>query len=178
MKRIHPSLLQRLLGLCAVVVTGCTIEAPDFSGKSCESLTDCPRPYTCVAARPGMGRTCEVLNGPGTNGPNTGPVPTWCQDIRPILEAHCVSACHGADTSVSGREDFRLDMYEADGGIAGAQLMAPRIHARTVVFRTMPPENSPQPTEEQRALIDRWAAGGAPFCETAVTDGGSIGPGL
>ncbi|KFA88484.1 hypothetical protein [Archangium violaceum] len=174
MKRILPSLRPSLLGLCAVVATGCTIEAPDFSGKSCESVSDCPRPYTCVAARPGAGRTCEVLNGPGTSDPNTGPVPTWCQDIQPILAANCVSVCHGTTTTGSGRADFRLDVYEADGGIAGAQLMAPRIHARTVVFRTMPPPAaSPQPTEEQRDLIDRWASGGAPFCETAGTDGGS-----
>jgi hypothetical protein len=179
MKHILPSLRQSLLGLCAVVATGCTIEAPDFTGKSCESMADCPRPYTCVAARPGAGRTCEVLNGPGTTDPNAGPVPTWCQDIQPILLANCVSSCHGADTSGSGRADFRLDVYEADGGTAGAKLMAPRIHARTVVFRTMPPPAHPQqPTEEQRALIDRWAAGGAPFCAAAVPDGGSIGPGL
>jgi hypothetical protein len=115
-----------------------------------------------------------VLNGPGTSDPNTGPVPTWCQDIQPIMAANCVSVCHGATTTGSGRTDFRLDVYEADGGIAGAWLMAPRIHARTVVFRTMPPPAaSPQPTEEQRDLIDRWASGGAPFCETAGTDGGS-----
>lgn len=173
MKRTLPSLLQSLLGLCAVVVTGCTIEVPDFSGKSCESLNDCPRPYTCVAARPGAGHTCEVLNGPGITDPNAGPVPTWCQDIRPILEAHCVSACHGATTTGSGRPDFRLDMYEADGEVAGAKLMAPRIHARTVTFRTMPPPGHPEPTEAERALIDRWAAGGAPACAETVSDGGS-----
>lgn len=170
MKRTLPSLLR---GLCAVVATGCTIEAPDFSGKSCESLDDCPRPYTCVAARPGAGRTCEVLNGPGITDPNAGPVPTWCQDIRPILEANCVSTCHGAITTGSDRSYFRLDMYEADGGVAGAKLMAPRIHARTVVFRTMPPPGNPEPTEAERALIDRWAAGGAPACAETVTDGGS-----
>lgn len=162
MKRI----LQSLLGLCAVAAAGCTIEAPDFTGKSCESAADCPQPYTCVAARPGAGRTCEVLNGPGVTDPNAGPVPTWCQDIQPILAANCVSSCHGATTTGSERPDFRLDMYEADGGIAGAKLMAPRIHARTVTFRTMPPPGRgyPEPTEAERALIDRWAAGGAPFC--------------
>ncbi|MFY0566661.1 hypothetical protein ACN28E_22870 [Archangium lansingense] len=156
------------------MTAGCFLEAPDFSGKSCESVADCPQPYTCVAARPGAGRTCEVLNAPGVSDPNTGPVPTWCQDIQPILAANCVSSCHGADSSGSnGRSDFRLDMYEMDGGVAGAKLMAPRIHARTVVFRTMPPPGNPEPTEEQRVLIDRWAAGGAPFCaDDSAPDGG------
>jgi hypothetical protein len=162
-----------LLGLCAATA-GCTIEAPDFSGKSCESSADCPRPYTCVAARPGAGRTCEVLNGPGVSGAFDGPVPTWCQHIQPILLANCVSTCHGADTSGSGRPDFRLDVYEADGGIAGARLMAPRIHARAVSFRTMPPPGRglPEPTEDERVLIDRWASGGAPFCDSGTPDAG------
>ncbi|WNG36289.1 hypothetical protein F0U61_23410 [Archangium violaceum] len=168
MNRIHLS----LLGLCAAAVAGCTIEAPDFSGKSCESIADCPKSYTCVAARPGAGRTCEVLNTPGVSDPNDGRVPTWCQDIQPILAANCVSSCHGADTTGSnGRSDFRLDLYEADGGVAGAKLMAPRIHARVVTYRDMPPPGRglPEPTEEERLLIDRWAAGGAPLCN----DGGT-----
>ena len=159
--------------LCAAAAAGCTIEAPDFTGKSCDTAADCPEPYTCVAARPGAGRTCEVLNGPGVSNPSTGPVPTWCKDIQPILAASCVSSCHGSDTSLSGRTDFRLDLYEADGGVAGAKLMAPRIHARAVTFRTMPPPGNPEPTEAERALIDRWASGGAPFCEeSAPVDGG------
>ncbi|QRK05773.1 hypothetical protein JQX13_37365 [Archangium violaceum] len=171
MNRIHLS----LLGLCAAAVAGCTIEAPDFSGKSCASIADCPKSYTCVAARPGAGRTCEVLNAPGVTDPNDGPVPTWCQDIQPILAANCVSSCHGADTSGSGRADFRLDMYEADGGVAGAKLMAPRIHARVVTYRDMPPPSRglPEPTEDERSLIDRWASGGSPSCD----DGGTPDPG-
>ncbi|WP_233262093.1 hypothetical protein [Vitiosangium sp. GDMCC 1.1324] len=172
MMRIHLS----LLGLCAAAAAGCTIEAPDFSGKSCQSPADCPSAYTCVAARSGAGRTCEVLNGPGVTEPNDGPVPTWCSDIQPILAANCVSSCHGATTKDSGRADFRLDMYEADGGVAGAKLMAPRIHARAVTFRTMPPPGRglPEPTEDERSLINRWASGGAPFCGDGGTpDSGS-----
>ncbi len=163
-----------ILGLCAAALAGCVLEAPDFTGKSCETADDCPEPYTCVAARPSAGRTCEVLNGPGTSGPNTGPVPTWCKDIQPILAANCVSACHGAAPNTSGRTDFRLDRYDMEGGVAGAKLMAPRIHARTVVFRTMPPpeQGLPEPTEAERALIDRWASGGAPLCDSPSLDGG------
>ena len=106
--------------------------------------------------------------------PDEGPVPTWCKDIQPILAATCVSSCHGETTSGSNRPDFRLDTYERVGEVAGAKLMAPRIHARAVTFRTMPPPGHPAPTEAERALIDRWAAGGAPFCNGDLTpDGGS-----
>lgn len=165
MKRI----LLSLLSVGAAV--GCSIGAPDFSGKSCETAADCPSPYTCVAARTGAGRTCEVLGGPGVSGSNGGPVATWCKDIQPILANNCVSSCHGAVTTGSGRADFRLDMYETDGGIAGAKDMAQRIDARAVTFRSMPPAGvTPQPTEQERTLIDSWASHGAPFCDSA--DGG------
>ena len=42
-----------LLGLWAAAAAGCTIEAPDFAGKSCDSAADCPATFSCVAARPG-----------------------------------------------------------------------------------------------------------------------------
>lgn len=139
--------------------------------------SECPASYRCVTVSADQ-RSCEVVYPPapldtdaGTS--DAGPVPTWCQDIRPILAASCVSSCHGESTTGSGRTDFRLDMYEADGGVAGAKLMVPRIHARTVTFRSMPPPGNPEPSEAERALIDRWAAGGAPFCESGSPDGGS-----
>jgi uncharacterized membrane protein len=39
---------------------------------------------------------------------------------------------------------------------------APRIHERAVATRTMPLANLTGMTEEERALIARWYAGGAP----------------
>lgn len=158
-----------LLGLWAAAV-GCTIEAPDFAGKSCESAADCPSSFSCVAARPGAGRTCEVLAGPGVSTP-TGPVPTWCKDIQPVLAASCVASCHGITTAGSGRTDFRLDLYDASGGVLGARQMAPNVRARAVAH-TMPPAGNPAPSEAEIALIDRWATGGAPLCGDAG-DGGT-----
>ncbi len=162
----------RFLGLwAAAALAGCTIEAPDFSGKSCTSSDDCPSSYTCVAARPSGGRTCEVLHLPGTGAGPGGPVPTWCKDIQPVLAASCVAACHGAVTTGSGRADFRLDVYETVGGVSGAKDMAARVHDRAAVSRSMPPPGNPMPTEDELALITRWAQGGAPRCDP--TDGGS-----
>ena len=155
-----------LLGLWAAAVIGCSIEAPDFSGKSCASSDDCPSPYTCVAARPGGGRTCEVLRGPGTTPAPDGPVPTWCKDIQPVLTASCVAGCHGASTTGSGRTDFRLDRFDDVSGVSGAKTMAARIKDRAV-GRTMPPPGNPLPTDAEIALIERWASGGAPLCDGA-----------
>ncbi|XXF80896.1 hypothetical protein P2318_14380 [Myxococcaceae bacterium GXIMD 01537] len=166
------------MGLCAAVGAACVISVEDFAGKTCESVDDCPVPYTCVAARPGQGRTCEVLAGPFVSDagePDTGPVPTYCQDIQPILAANCVSSCHGADHS-DGTAGFRLDYYEPPGGVGepGARAKADRIKARASDFRTMPPVGNPAPTPAERALLSRWARGGAPLCDDGGTPDGGV----
>jgi hypothetical protein len=163
----------------AVAVVGCVVSVSDFAGKSCEVAADCPEPYVCVAARPGAGRTCEALRLPevADGGGGGGPVPTYCADIQPILMANCVSSCHGVDNSGSGRTDFRLDYYEpAAGQPKGARAMAPRIKLRAVEFQDMPPPGNPEPTAAERALLGRWAEGGAPLCDGGTpADGGTDG---
>jgi len=168
--------LSSLLGLCAALAMGCTIEAPDFTGKSCVAAADCPSSHSCVAARPGEGRTCELLQPPGVTPTEDGPVPTWCKDVQPILAASCVDSCHGEVTDGSGKKDFRLDRYETVGAVAGAKDKASRIQARAFEQPSMPPSYySAQPTEEERAILDRWARGGAPFCDdgAGTNDGGT-----
>ena len=156
------------------VAMACTLDVTDFTGKTCEDAQDCPPPYACVAARPGEGRTCEALGLPGApDGGDAGPVPTWFEDIQPIMAASCVSSCHGADTSNSGVTSFRLDYYAPeDGGVPGAQAMAARIQARAYVFQDMPPPGSPvpMPTAQERERIARWAREGAPLCADAGTE--------
>jgi hypothetical protein len=166
-----------------VVIVGCMVSVSDFAGKSCETAADCPDPYVCVAARPGAGRTCEVLGLPDfadAGGPAPGPVPTWCADVQPILTTYCISSCHGAVHTGSGRTDFQLDMYEANGDIKGAKDMAPRIDVRAYRFKDMPPAGNPAPSAEEREVLGRWAQGGAPFCNTdggVSADGGVDGGG-
>lgn len=164
----------------AVAVVGCVVSVSDFAGKSCEVAEDCPEPYVCVAARPGAGRTCEALGLPQVadgGGGGGGPVPTYCNDIQPILMANCISSCHGADNSSSGRTDFRLDYYEPDAGQPkGAKVMAPRIKQRAVDFQDMPPPGNPEPTAAERVLLGQWAVGGAPLCDGGTpADGGTDG---
>lgn len=167
--------------LSAVVAAiGCVVSVADFAGKSCELAEDCPEPYVCVAARPGAGRTCEALGLPevADGGGGGDPVPTYCEEIQPILAANCISSCHGADNSDSNRVDFRLDYYEPDAGqVKGAKAMAPRIKVRAADFQDMPPPGNPQPTPAERVLLSQWAAGGAPFCNDGgtSTDGGTDG---
>lgn len=168
-------LLKFLVPVCVVAAAGCFIAENAGPGHACSADSECPESYRCVTVSAGQG-SCEVVYPPrpqeidaGTF--DAGPVPTWCQDIRPVLAASCVSSCHGADTSGSHRSDFRLDMYEASGGVLGARDVAARIKARAVDLQTMPPADAgvPAPSEDQRELLTRWMAGGTPFC----SDGGT-----
>ncbi|WNG57099.1 hypothetical protein F0U59_21765 [Archangium gephyra] len=158
---------------CALVASGCFFSENPGPGRPCSDDSECPASYRCVTVSAEQ-RSCEVMYPPApletdAGSVDAGPVPTWCQDIRPIMAASCVASCHGADTSGSRRSDFRLDQYAAIGGVNGARDMAARIKARAVDTQQMPPENNPAPSEAERDLLRRWIAGGTPLC----TDGGT-----
>ncbi|HYH95229.1 hypothetical protein [Hyalangium sp.] len=153
-----------------LAAAGCIISQDELADRTCLSDADCPEAYACTGPE-GL-RFCEVIYPPpgstvdgGT--PDAGGVtPTYCANVQPILEATCVSSCHGAVTTGSGRTDFRLDYYEAEAGQPrGAKDMAARIKARAFDLRTMPPPGSTAPSDAERAVLGRWAAAGAPFCD-------------
>lgn len=156
------------LTLAAVLTAaGCIISQDALPGTECSFDAECPDSYACVGQE-GQ-RFCEVIYPPrpasADGGPtDAGAVPTYCADVQPVLAKYCVSSCHGAETTGSGRNDFRLDYYEPAGeGAKGAKDMAPRIRVRAFEQRNMPPVD-PKPTDAERALLARWAAGGAPRC--------------
>jgi hypothetical protein len=157
-----------LLLAAVLVAAGCIISQDELAGRACAFDADCPEAYACVGPE-GL-RACEVIYPPrpatvdaGT--PDAGVAPTYCKEVQPILEATCVSSCHGAVTTGSGQNTFRLDYYEPETGQPrGAKDMAARIKARAFDLRTMPPPSSPAPTDAERAVLARWATAGAPFC--------------
>ncbi|HZH15295.1 MAG TPA: hypothetical protein VE057_13160 [Archangium sp.] len=166
-------LLNSLVLACALLASGCVLAENAGPGHPCSDDSECPASYRCVTVSTDQ-RSCEVLYPPApqetdAGSVDAGPVPTWCQDIRPILAASCVASCHGADTSGSGYTDFRLDQYAASGGVNGARELAARIKDRAVDQRTMPPLGNPAPSAAERELLTRWIAGGTPLC----TDGGT-----
>jgi hypothetical protein len=162
------------LSLAAVLTAaGCLISQDELAGRVCTQDAECPEAYACVESA-GQ-RTCQIVYPPvvvapdgGTDGGTDGGmvVPTYCNEVQPILAASCVSSCHGEVTSGSGRSDFRLDYYEPDGGgPKGAKDMAARIKDRAFDKRTMPPVGNPAPSDAERAVLGRWVVGGAPFCD-------------
>jgi hypothetical protein len=160
-----------LLALAAALtVAGCIISQDELVGRSCTFDADCPEAYACVG--PEGQRSCEVIYPPrpaASDGGvvDAGVVPTYCGEVQSILAANCVSSCHGAvNTFPNSPADFRLDYYEPDAGQPkGAKEMALRVKARAFDLRTMPPSGQPTPTDAERAVLARWAAGGAPFCD-------------
>ncbi|AKJ03052.1 hypothetical protein ATI61_113240 [Archangium gephyra] len=166
-------LLNALVLACALAASGCFLAENAGPGHPCSDDSECPASYRCVTVSADQ-RSCEVVYPPApletdAGSVDAGPVPTWCQDIRPIMAASCVASCHGADTSGSKRTDFRLDQYAAIGGVNGARDLAARIKARAVDTQTMPPPGNPAPSATERELLRRWIAGGTPLC----ADGGT-----
>jgi uncharacterized membrane protein len=98
--------------------------------------------------------------------------PVFAGIIEPILRQHCV-ACHGAEKQ---KADLRLDTFEAllRGGQNGPVIQAGRATDSPLIQRLlvpleadgrMPPEDQPQPTAEEIAVLQWWVNAGAPANE-------------
>jgi mono/diheme cytochrome c family protein len=88
--------------------------------------------------------------------------------VAPIFAANCVG-CHGPEKQKGG---LRLDSLAAleTGGSSGATVVAGDPDASLLIQRVelplddydhMPPEDAPQPSEEQLALLRWWIGAGA-----------------
>ena len=161
-----------LLFVAALVLAACETIIDDEQGKSCDTATDCRRPYSCVQIRPGV-RSCEVLALPITdvvpeNYPDAGE-PFFCADVGVFMAKYCVEGCHGPDRTGSGQKPFRLDYYDPPdaGALPGAHQFAAKVKQRTFDQRDMPPSGSPLPSDLERVLIRNWVVGGAKECNDA-----------
>jgi uncharacterized membrane protein len=96
--------------------------------------------------------------GPGPGESPAGPV--RFAEVRHIIDRRC-GPCHSARPT-------DLSFGPAPGGVRYDQpeqiaAYAARINERAVVTRTMPPGNKTGITDEERALLGRWVAAGAPL---------------
>jgi len=90
------------------------------------------------------------------------------RDIRPILAENCF-ACHGAD-SASRKAELRLDQRQAAidmaavvPGDADASQLTRRIFSADAAETMPPPMTKKQLTAEQKDLLKKWIAAGAPY---------------
>ena len=90
------------------------------------------------------------------------------RDIRPILVENCF-ACHGAD-SASRQADLRLDRRDdaiASGGIVpgdpDSSPLLDRVYSDDPEEVMPPPATKKQVSAEQKELLTKWIAAGAPY---------------
>ena len=79
--------------------------------------------------------------------------PVEFADVEAVIRKRC-TVCHSASPAIrtfgAPAAGVAFDSPEQ------IRMLAPRIHARAVESRTMPPENATFMTEEERALLARW----------------------
>jgi uncharacterized membrane protein len=124
-----------------------------------------------------LGLAVEQTRTPAASPPAQQPVFAWI--IEPILQERCV-ACHGAEIH---KADLRLDTLEGllRGGQNGPVIKAGQAKDSPLFQRMvlplegdghMPPEDQPQTSADEVALIKWWINAGAPATEKA----GDLGP--
>jgi uncharacterized membrane protein len=79
--------------------------------------------------------------------------------VRPIIAERC-AVCHAAKPTFAG-------FQQPPGGLTfdtpeQIKAAAPRIHQQTIATQAMPIGNLTKMTDEERALLGKWLAGGAP----------------
>ena len=80
------------------------------------------------------------------------PAAVFQQQVRPILEAHCLD-CHDAD---SGKGGLDLDRFaDLDDVLADRQVWA-AVHEKTESHQMPPPRREELPTEAERAAVLSW----------------------
>jgi uncharacterized membrane protein len=75
-------------------------------------------------------------------------------EVKQVLDRRCL-ACHAEKPAFQGLAEapkgVRLDSRER------IEALRMQIHQQTVLSRAMPPGNLTKMTDEERALLDRWA---------------------
>jgi hypothetical protein len=186
--------LRSLVSAALVVgAAGCFIATGDFTGEGCKLDEDCNRTgYVCVSSakwpqtpclEEENGCLCEIKFPPdfevvdagfvddGGARPDAG---SWCGDVKALFLRSCVGTCHN-DNPVypNAPKEFRLDAYTPPAAFPGVKDKLPRIKARLIDTRDMPPisEIIAFPfSNAERAMVDTWIRAGAPEGEGAPCD--------
>lgn len=107
----------------------------------------------------------------------TAPVPTFEDDVRPLLKVHCLD-CHGATDAIEGGLDLRQVRRMQSGGDSGPALVPGDADASLLLQRVrdgeMPPGEKKMSAAEA-ATIARWIMAGSP---TKRPEPEAIAPGL
>ncbi|MFN9602834.1 MAG: c-type cytochrome domain-containing protein [Planctomycetota bacterium] len=102
-----------------------------------------------------------------------GAPPTWNADIVPLLNRYCVG-CHSRQEPEA---ELQMHSFAAlrRGGVSGVAVVPGRPEESLVWRRMsgideprMPPEDSPQPSDDERKIIEAWISAGATGSDLAI----------
>ncbi len=94
-------------------------------------------------------------------------VPTYRDDVAPVLTARCVS-CHAGPTPAAG--------YDATGFMAAVGCVANAPATAGPLQRALEGTHSAYVTPSERAILERWAAAGAPASRSGVHPADFVDP--
>jgi hypothetical protein len=88
--------------------------------------------------------------------------PTYEKDVRPLLADHCF-VCHGSKANRNAPAYLRLDVYDDQNKVLGANTLGERILAR-VADNTMPPaaRDGDGVGPNGKKMLELWVANGKP----------------
>ena len=90
-------------------------------------------------------------------------------DIKPLFAKYCYG-CHG---ETKKKADLSLQVYENQSAVLSDKPTWEKV-LHNVQTREMPPENKPQPSEHERALITKWIEAEVFHCDCDHPDPGRV----
>ncbi|MBK9037165.1 MAG: hypothetical protein IPL61_38960 [Myxococcales bacterium] len=129
-----------------------------------------PIPYRIrVAVTDGQNQRSDESDAPFTIAPPPVDTTLTWADVKPIFLTYC-KPCHGQPARTVALESFRLDKYDAAdpepplNSDLGVYDMRSQVFARMITQANMPPPAAAaQPAAADRAKVEQWILGGAPF---------------
>jgi hypothetical protein len=99
----------------------------------------------------GCGKPAHAPGASASTSASAKAVPQNFAEIRPVLNEYCFS-CHNAEKH---KGDVVLDKFTDEASVMADHATWEKV-LKNMRSGAMPPENKPQPSEQQRALIENW----------------------
>lgn len=99
----------------------------------------------------------------------TAPLPGFIKDVQPLLTKYCV-ACHQGEKAKGG---LALEVFRDERGALSRRPVWERVAAQ-LESGAMPPDEKPQPSDDERALIMRWIEARVLHVDCSKVDPGRV----
>lgn len=93
----------------------------------------------------------------------------YSQDIKPVLEKYCYG-CHGEKKQKGG---LSLQAFHDEAAVLKDKDVWEKV-LHNIQTKEMPPENKPQPSDDERALVAKWIEADVFHCDCDHPDPGRV----